>query len=135
MTLRRPSQLVVLAMIASVVVSALWGFLAWRTPTSTYHFAPLIAAAVGPYVAKAKDGPLSRHPSVVITLVSGAVALATIAVLALADRLRGPTFWSEGGAATEAVLFTVLGSLIGFFMLMRSSHSPVAEPDRSMSEQ
>jgi hypothetical protein len=118
-----PSPLVIAAG-ASLVVSLIWVGLAWRTPTSTFHFAPLIAGVIGPYAAKSRTGVVSPVRAFRLTSAGMAAVAASIAFLAAVDRLRGPTFWSADGAAIEAALFGGLGALAGLAYLLIGASVP-----------
>ena len=108
-----------LAVAASLLTSVVWLTLAWRSPSSTYHFAPLIAAGVGPYAAKSIAGRQQVTTALLISAISAAVVIAAIVVMAIGDRMQGPSFWSEDGALLEAVLFAAAGAAIGMAMLAR----------------
>jgi hypothetical protein len=108
-----------LATTASLLTSVLWLALAWRSPSSTFHFAPLIVAGVGPYTAKAIAGRQQVTTALLISAVSLAVVIGAIAVMTIGDRMQGPSFWSEDGAPLEAVLFAAAGAAIGIAMLAR----------------
>ena len=97
----------------SLLVSLVWIALAWRTPTSTFHFAPLIASAVGPYAAKSAAGPLALRHAIAASAAAATVVAIAITFLLATDRLNGPTFWSADGAGLEATLFGAVGVLIG----------------------
>lgn len=111
--------------------------LAWNNPSSTYHFAPFIVAGAWPWFARSSLGPVPVRgalPSVV-----GGAALSLIAGLVLlgADKLQGPTFWSEAGQPSQVVLeiaiATVLGSGLGLFSRVQgaSVETPVSSRDAS----
>lgn len=102
---------VLLGLGASAAVAVVWGILAWRSPTLTYHFAPIVAVLVGPMLVRGRPG--ARY-------VAGAAAVLTIAtalVLWAADKLRGPTFWSDDGAVGEALIFTIAASMIAIALV------------------
>ena len=95
-----------------VVVLAVWAVLALRNPQLTYHFAPLIAAFVGPASLRAAGRIDATVALPVAAATSALVGLASV-VLHVADAMQGPTFWNDGPALSEAVLFTVLGAVAG----------------------
>lgn len=99
------------AVFVSVVV-AVWAFLAIRNPQLTYHFAPLIAAFVGPASLRAVGRVDAAVALPVAAATTALVGLASVA-LHVADALLGPTFWNDGPALSEAALFTVLGAVAG----------------------
>lgn len=98
----------------SVVVAAVWvGLATWR-PTSTFHFAPLIAAGAWPYL-------LRRGPLRVAALDAGRAAVAAgvfVAVVGIglhvAGLLRGPTLWGGGAAVVEVMLAAGVGAATGY---------------------
>jgi len=92
----------------SIALAAVWVILAWRTPTSTHHFAPLVAAASWGFLAD-----LSK-PANIGRAAFGGVAVAVIALvlLALNDRLLGPTLWHSRPSWPELLGFAVLGGVI-----------------------
>lgn len=96
----------------SSLVGIVWFVLAWRSPTLTYHFAPLVGAALGPLSLRTQgraDAALARKVGLQVLAILGAVTL----LLEVAGRQEGPNFLHVGPAWPEAVLFIVLGVLIG----------------------
>ncbi len=56
-------------------------------------------------------------------MVTGAalgIIVATLLALGLSDALEGPTFWSDGGAAWEALTFATVAALWGLRVSTRS---------------
>jgi len=94
-------------------LAVLWAVLAWYSPSTTYHLAPLLVAGVVPGALLLSD---ERSPWR-ITLAAGAVgaslALITTTGLGLAERLIGPSLLPSGGAVVEAVVFAALGATAG----------------------
>ena len=103
---------------ASLAAALLWVALAWRTPSSTYHFAPLIVAAAWPWVARSSGSTDETQRRWLPVVGGAAIALAAGAVLLLANRLDGPTLWSEARQPNQVVIeivgATAFGALIGF---------------------
>ena len=108
----------VTALLASAAAALVWIVLAWRTPTSTYHFAPIVVALAGPFMVKQRS--LRNTLSSVLPFVATTTGIAGVAVvvLGLADKLRGPTFWSDDGAIFEALTFIGLGGLVAIALLV-----------------
>lgn len=104
--------------LATAVVAGLWFVLAWRTPTSTFHFAPLIAGGIGPISVRSYLAAPTRRVVATILGMCAAIVSAAIAGLAAFDRLRGPTFWSPEGALTEVVLFAGIGFVVAAALLL-----------------
>ncbi len=100
-----------------VVLAAVWVVLAWLNDT-TYHFAPLLVAALVPLgVALAGEPPpFSRR--LAGTAVGAVIALAATAALSLTGHLGGPSLLPAGGAAAEAVAFSLAGAAIGLVLGM-----------------
>jgi len=107
--LRRPTH--VRGALYSGVVSVVWLVLAWRNPSLTYHFAPLIGAALWPlslrsqgrrHITDARIGGLGGF---------GMMMLVTV-ILLITGRMNGPNFAHVGPAWPEAVLFAAIGAVI-----------------------
>ena len=94
------------------LVLVIWAVLAARRPELTYHFAPLIARFVGP-AALRTNGPAPATIGWKVGAASAvAVSLASVA-LHVPGVLDGPTFWNDGPALTEAILFSAIGASVG----------------------
>lgn len=109
---------------------ALWWFLADHTPTSTFHFAPVLVAAAWVAVEGTLGAGLAARYTIRLAGLGGAVAVAATLGLEAADLLRGPVFWERGPDApvvAEHVLFAVLGSVLGALISVRySARAPAA---------
>ena len=119
----------------SMATAAIWVFLAWRTPTSTFHFAPFVAGLAGPYVASTVGQRAPARTALAVTAGCAAALTVALIVLAGADKLQGPTFWSEDGAALEAVLFGAVGLAVGFVSLWQRHQPPPAHESQRQAEQ
>ena len=99
----------------TALVAVAWVGLAARTPTATFHFAPLIAAAAWPAALRG-GGPLRVAPVDAFRAAAGAAAVgfAALGVLLAFDWLRGPTFWDAGPAVVEVVPMIVVGAAAGY---------------------
>ena len=99
------------------VLAAVWVMLAWLHDTD-YHFAPLLVAALVPLgVALAGEPPpFSRR--LAGAAVGAVLTLAATAALALSGHLDGPSLLPAGGAAAEAVAFSLAGAVIGLVLGM-----------------
>ena len=102
---------------ALVLAAVVWAVLAIRTPTNTFHFAPLVVAVVWPLVLRADRGMPGRRRSAVVVLTGPALAVLVGVVLSATGNLEGPTFWSDGGAPVEVVLFALAGGVAGWVVL------------------
>ncbi len=100
--------------LASLVAAGFWVGLAWRTPSSTHHFAPLVVAAVWGYVVR-HDRPIAPTAASRLLLAAGGMAIAIGAqiVLAAGDKLNGPPLFSEVAVPLELSLMAVVGALTG----------------------
>ena len=120
------------AVVFSGVVAVVWLALAWRNPTLTYHFAPLIGGVVGPLSLRSQgraDAALSRKVGGIVLAMLGGVTL----VLELAGRQEGPNFLHAGPAWPEAVLFLIVGVAVGVRAASRERPGllgSLIEPDR-----
>jgi protein-S-isoprenylcysteine O-methyltransferase Ste14 len=82
--------------------------LAWRTPTSTHHFAPLVVAAAWGFLADAQGPSASRRAAAA----GVAVAVITLIVLGVTGHLSGPTLWHSRPSWPELLGFAALGGVI-----------------------
>lgn len=105
---------------ATVLTGILWVALAIRTPTNTFHFAPIIVAAAWPLVARDSQARTTRQ-AIATASASTALALGIGLALWATDRLRGPTLWNDGPTTTEIVLFSLLGGTIGLIAQLRDT--------------
>lgn len=106
----------------TVIVAGLWIWLATRTPTSTFHLAPLITALAGPAVLR--SSPVGTRSSLtVVSLIGTGVATLAGLYLWMTDSLVGPTFFSETGAPIETALMIAIGSAIGLLLARRQPTS------------
>ena len=100
------------ALFLSGAVAVAWIVLAWRSPNLTYHFAPLVGAAVGPLSLRTQgraDGALTQKTGAIVL----AMMLGVTLLLELAGRQEGPNFLEMGPAWPEAVLFAAIGVFVG----------------------
>ncbi|MDH3605489.1 MAG: hypothetical protein OER12_00675 [Acidimicrobiia bacterium] len=99
----------------SLGLGALWIFLAFNSPETTFHLGPpLVAAAVAMSHRSTGSGPLS-NPAAAGAAVSGLTnALVATAVLAFNDKLEGGSLLPFGDATVEALVFAVGGAVVGF---------------------
>ena len=96
-------------------VIALWVILALVRDGTTFHLAPLIVAGALPVMAGLDpDHERSATATAALAIVGGIAALGTTAGLAAADAMAGPSLLPFGGAATESVVFSLVGVVGGF---------------------
>lgn len=116
-----------LGILASVAAAMLWAVLAWRTPTSTHHFAPLVVAGVWGYIARHSESHQTTPADRVLMGVGGAaLALGTQLVLTVADKLDGPALIEAVPVPTELALMSLLGAVIGSGLLHRRRRTPAS---------
>ena len=97
----------------SGLLAALWVVLAWINPDTTYHLAPVLVAASFPIGHRLRVGHHLNPVQAVATFVGAGlnVGVAT-GILAWADKLRGPSLLSSGGAVMEAVIFGAVAAAV-----------------------
>lgn len=98
----------------TVGVAAAWIALAVNSPTTTYHFAPAVLAAVVPVSRRLRAE--ERLPTTDLLFAAGAglaAALVVTAVLSGLGALTGPTFAGTPGATVETLVMAVAGAAVG----------------------
>lgn len=108
--------------IAPVVAAAVWWVLAARTPTSTFHFAPLIVAAAWVVIEGGAEAGLTPRLSLRLGAAGFGLAVLVTAALDQAGHLEGPVFWANGDDApvvAEHFLFALLGAVGGVGFAVR----------------
>ncbi len=134
---QKPTGLVdlVVAALAAIAVVAVWAVLVALRPGTTFHFAPLLAPAVGPVVMRMRARrPLSGGWAAASAGTGVALTGLTGIVLLAAGDLSGPTLWAAASAPLEALAFATLGGLWGWRLgsrkrpglLFGHEHTPVA---------
>lgn len=99
---------------SAVAAAGFWILLAWRTPTSTHHFAPFIVAMLWGFIGRSTgDGGLDRPTTVRAFLGGVAIALGALVVLAVTDRLRGPGLYGSLPVIPELVVHGLIGATVG----------------------
>lgn len=101
-------------------LALLWAILAIARDGVTYHLAPLIVAAV-PAAALGVEAKISSRALPGLAVLGAAIGLGMTLLLTAIGRLSGPSLLPFGGAVVEAVIFSVvggvLGAIIGFLAL------------------
>lgn len=92
----------------SVGLGLIWLVLAWRTPTATHHFAPMVIAAAWGFVATIDDRAAAWRAAVGGVV----VAVLALAVLGVTGHLLGPTLWHSRPSWPELLGFSLLGGVI-----------------------
>lgn len=108
------------AVLSAVALAAGWAVLAWRSPFSTRHFAPLLVAMSTPVMLRHRIGRVAAFEARALTILSVSLAIMTALGLSIADKMQGPSFWSAGGALVEALLLAIVGGVAGMAVIERA---------------
>jgi len=101
-----------------------WVLLAARTPSTTYHLAPLLVATAPAVAHRWLTGAAVRSPRAIGLAVAGlAIALVTTAVLTWRGLLAGPDVTGGDGVVAETVLLALLGTVLGWRLARRGSRA------------
>jgi len=109
----------------AVAAAATWVVLAVRTPTSTFHFAPMVVAGLWVIYDGYSVAGLTQHRAVNEALVGFGVAAAATLLLEAMGNLTGPVFWHEGPdspVVLEHLMFAAGGAVLGLGMAMRRAN-------------
>lgn len=106
--------------LGSLALAVLWAVLAWRSPTSTHHFAPFVVAAAWGFLTDT-EGPVAAWWAASAGFV---VAATTVLVLGLSDRLDGPTLWGARPSWPELLGFAAIGSAVTLVRARRTGSRP-----------
>ncbi len=94
-------------------LGALWAVLAIARDGATYHLAPLLVAALPPGLVGLENSDESADlPR--LAIIGAASALGISLLLTVIGRMEGPSLLPFGGAAAEAVLFSMVGAAGGW---------------------
>lgn len=102
------------ALVWSFALAGLWIIVALIRPTSTFHLAPFLIAAAPP-VLFALDGSNRTDWTTMFRLAGGGITFALAATLAVSvlGAMQGPAFEVFSGPFVEAVVFAVVGTVVG----------------------
>jgi len=109
----------------AVAAAVVWIVLAVRTPTSTFHFAPMVVAGLWVIYDGYSVAGLTQHRAVNEALVGFGVAVAATLLLEAMGDLTGPVFWHEGPdspVVLEHLMFAAGGAVLGLGMAMRRAN-------------
>lgn len=109
----------------ALAAAVAWIVLAARTPTSTFHFAPLVVAGVWVVHDGYSEAGLTQHRAVNEALVGFGLAVAATLLLEAAGNLTGPVFWQEGPESPvvlEHLMFAAGGAVLGLGMAIRRAN-------------
>ncbi|MEO3936871.1 hypothetical protein V3N99_08945 [Dermatophilaceae bacterium Soc4.6] len=115
-------------MITPLAVACLWGILAARSPTVTYHLAPMLLAASAPLTTFIKETRGRALPTGAATATGLAIALLTTGILDWQGLLAGPDLTGGHHAATEAAASAPLGAIIGWWLARRGHTANTNDP-------
>lgn len=102
--------------VAALGFALLWVLLAARTPTTTYHFAPLLVAAAAPVTCRLLTRlPVPPRLATALAVTSLAIASATTGALTWQGLLAGPDLTGGDAPVMESVLLTVVGTALGWW--------------------
>ena len=99
------------ALLLSAILAAVWIASAAIRPSSTFHLAPILITLGGVLLAAASER--GRPGWIMVVAGAGALSLATTGILAASGWLLGPSLLPFGGAAAEAVVFTLASAAGG----------------------
>lgn len=88
-----------------------WIVLAVRSPTTTYHVAPLLITVAPLWVVR-RTAAHSRAQALTWVAVGVAIAAATTLLLAVTGNLRGPTVTGSRAAPSEAFVAAAFGAVL-----------------------
>ena len=108
--------------LAALAAAAVWIFLAQGSPTSTFHFAPLVVAGAWVIFDGISEAGLTQR--VILRRAGLGFVIAGLATLLLNGQgnLQGPVFWDSSADAPvvfEHLVFAGLGSAIGAAVALR----------------
>ncbi|MDH3426679.1 MAG: hypothetical protein OEM22_08440 [Acidimicrobiia bacterium] len=96
------------------LLAGLWVVLAFIRPESTFHLAPILVGVGFPLGHRLRIRQPLTAGQAIATGIGSAINLAiAIGILTWADKLRGPSLLSFGGAITEAVVFGAVSAVVG----------------------
>ncbi len=114
-------------LLIALAAAVAWAGLAARTPTSTYHFAPIVIAAAWVLFDGYSKAGTTQHKAVNFAIAGLVIAVATTLILEVKGDLQGPTFWDgsdDAPVVVEHVLFSVVGAAGGLVLAMRQAARP-----------
>ncbi len=111
--------------VTAVGLAVAWILLATHSPTTTYHFAPLLIVVAPAWVARHGDQRETSTRRGVAWIATGvAMTSATTVLLATSGNLAGPTLNGDAAAGPEeAALAIAVGALVAFGLLRWSTSS------------
>jgi glutaredoxin len=111
-------------LVAVLGCALLWVLLAAGTPTTTYHFAPLLMAAAAPVTRRwLTRTPVPFQPATVLAATGLMMTWVTTAALAWRGMLAGPDVTGGGRPVAESVLLAVVGAVAGWWLARRGGRA------------
>ena len=104
-----------LPLLAAILAAIFWVVLAWRTPSATHHFAPLVIAGLHGFLAEPKpdEEAAATYRPYLTAVIGFAIAFSAFLVLLVADKLQGPGLYSSVSVEVELVLHAIVGAVVG----------------------
>lgn len=98
----------------SAMIALVWFGLAALNPTTTYHFAPLLAAVAASAFARFRRGSALSIGAAAVSIFAGGTVAGVAAVgIATLGWMTGPTFFAGVSAPQEAIAAIVIGCGLG----------------------
>jgi glutaredoxin len=111
-------------LMATLGCALLWVLLALRTPTTTYHLAPLLMAAAAPVTRRwLTRTPVPSRRATTLAATGLVLTWVTTAVLAWRGMLVGPDITGGGRPVPESVLLAVVGAAVGWWLGQRGDRA------------
>jgi len=116
-----------LGLLVALGAALAWAVLAARTPSNTYHFAPMVVAAGWVVFDGYRGAGITHRRALSLALLGFAIAVVATIILELKGDLDGPVFWEHGDDApvlVEHVLFSLIGAVGGLLLAVRQAARP-----------
>ncbi len=116
-----------IGLFVALLAAVAWALLAARTPSNTYHFAPMVVAAAWVVFDGYREAGVTPRRAVNLSIAGFLIAVVATVVLEVKGDLDGPVFWEHGDDApvvVEHVLFSALGAVGGLLLAVRQASRP-----------
>jgi hypothetical protein len=116
-----------LGLLVALGAAVAWAVLAARTPSNTYHFAPMVVAAAWVVFDGYRGAGITHRRAVSLASLGFAIAVVATIILEVKGDLDGPVFWEHGDDApvlVEHVLFSFIGAVAGLLLAVRQAARP-----------
>lgn len=106
--------------VVALGLALIWVLLAVRTPTTTYHLAPLLVAAAAAVTRRwLTRTPVPPRPATALAVTGLAITWTVTAVLTWQGLLAGPDITGRAAPVVEAVLLAGVGAVLGWWIAWR----------------